>query len=1080
MATLDELYPNAPKKEAAPSPVVASSPEELMGVTDPETSLLYGAGAFQEAPEDPINQMYPSGKGMPSLWETTKEAAIGAVQGAARDAPTVYGMMAGLRYGLATTPAIAAVSGPAAPITSVAWPLLTTAAGTAMGYYTGKELDSLFPAVSRADLVPYREGGKTYGSVIASGPAAFYLPTLQGGRVANFITYLGETARKSPKTFLGAEAITGGAMGLAGGASEAYFPGEQGTRLVSELTAGLLAPTKALPADVDVVKNIYSSAVSYGGQRAGRLDAKAANLLIEALDKAGEDPERIIRALRQGIPSSVPTQTAGQKTGSKALMDMEAALAEHHAQFGGEIKSQGELAMKAYQALIDKLIQDGSPQALQTAAQLRQKNFDNMLATRLSKAESDAARKIMRISQDTPAARLQIGDIVKTETELALQNSRSVERDLWQEATNSVLKTVSGELPSLRPSSTVEAFLERASQIGDAVYKSRVPKDLRNIMEAFGITQDSVLAFKKGQTSKGGPTLPVLNDVEAREVINYRSNLLEMAREAAAANKGGDANFYAKLADAMLTDLNQLKNPAFDQARDFSKALNDVFTRTFAREASITGSTLRSGAERVPAEILVRRAFGANADVTAQRMNEITDAVNFMKTRYDDAVKQFGADSPMAQYLKPMADMAEQGVVSVQDAQNRVLRLLANEAVETVYDQATGNYIPKLNTAKLTRFAQQNAPMLEKLGIMDDLRNADRATNLLTQVQKENSMLNNTLRKQTAFAKVLAGGENPVNVIADALRATNRSPTQSVSHLAQLAKASGQDAVDGLRSMMIDYAYTRAGGNSGSFDIDAFDKALFQPLSRSQPSLVKMMTSSGIMTLTEVKNLRRLINPMQRVQTALKNNVPLDDIIKGADAVTDFALRVAGSEIGSAAAGGGNSLVAAGAGSRAVRNIFDKLPNATVRQILENAAKDPEAMAILLAKGTTAKQQIDLYNKTLNYLGSIGVNVGRNAATPALNYLAPEEPRPEQLRPGYNVPYTPQGAAARQLRSLPPAPATRGVPGMSPPPGQKPPGPQSQAPAAAPGAPSQSRAMLQSLFPFDSISAMAAQQPPAG
>jgi len=461
-------------------------------------------------------------------------------------------------------------------------------------------------------------------------------------------------------------------------------------------------------------------------------------------------------------------------------------------------------------------------------------------------------------------------------------------------------------------------------------------------------------------------------------------------------------------------------------------------------------------------------------------MNEITDAVNFMKTRYDDAVKQFGADSPMAQYLKPMADMAEQGVVSVQDAQNRVLRLLANEAVETVYDQATGNYIPKLNTAKLTRFAQQNAPMLEKLGIMDDLRNADRATNLLTQVQKENSMLNNTLRKQTAFAKVLAGGENPVNVIADALRATNRSPTQSVSHLAQLAKASGQDAVDGLRSMMIDYAYTRAGGNSGSFDIDAFDKALFQPLSRSQPSLVKMMTSSGIMTLTEVKNLRRLINPMQRVQTALKNNVPLDDIIKGADAVTDFALRVAGSEIGSAAAGGGNSLVAAGAGSRAVRNIFDKLPNATVRQILENAAKDPEAMAILLAKGTTAKQQIDLYNKTLNYLGSIGVNVGRNAATPALNYLAPEEPRPEQLRPGYNVPYTPQGAAARQLRSLPPAPATRGVPGMSPPPGQKPPGPQSQAPAAAPGAPSQSRAMLQSLFPFDSISAMAAQQPPAG
>jgi hypothetical protein len=63
------------------------------------------------------------------------------------------------------------------------------------------------------------------------------------------------------------------------------------------------------------------------------------------------------------------------------------------------------------------------------------------------------------------------------------------------------------------------------------------------------------------------------------------------------------------------------------------------------------------------------------------------------------------------------------------------------------------------------------------------------------------------------------------------------------------------------------------------------------------------------------------------------------------------------------------------------------------------------------------------------------------------------------------------------FRQMPPAPATRGAPGVPQGGGQPAPGPQSQAPTT------QSRAMLEQLFPFDTISAMAAQQqqppPPA-
>jgi hypothetical protein len=243
-----------------------------------------------------------------------------------------------------------------------------------------------------------------------------------------------------------------------------------------------------------------------------------------------------------------------------------------------------------------------------------------------------------------------------------------------------------------------------------------------------------------------------------------------------------------------------------------------------------------------------------------------------------------------------------------------------------------------------------------------------------------------------------------------------------------------------------------------------------------------------------------LINPMVKIETAVKNNIPLDDVIQGADAVTDLALRVVGARIGTAAAPGGpGSLIAASAGSKAVRQIFDQLPSATVRQILENAVKDPEAMAILLEKGRTQKQQIDIANRLLNYLGSMGVSVGKSAVTPALNYIAPEEPRPSQLPPfargpvpagmerlyysvgaeGNNLevpPFTPEGQAARQLRLLPgdrrippKAPSTRGVPGLT----DQAPKPPGQG-AGGSGAPTDAnaRSMFQSLFPFDSVSPM--------
>jgi hypothetical protein len=1053
---------------------------------------------FKTTPQIPSDMADLLENARPTLGQRATEVGIGTAQGAARDTPVMAGAVTGLRLGMPIGLAATPYLGPFA----AAIPLTTTALGAGAGYLFGQELDRWFPAVDREDLVPYREGGKTFGSSIATAPAAFGLPVMTGNRVSRFLSAYGEAARRSPKAFMGAETITAGTMGVAGGASESYFPGQTGVRLSAELGAGLFTPSRMLFTAIDTASQALRSIGATAAQREAKTQGKATDLLLDLLDKYKEDPATLITALRQQVPKGV-TPTAGQKTGSMALINLEKSLSRYSPEFGGEAANRGRQALEAYELLIENLNRLGNPEALKAAAQLRQNKFAAVLDGRLAMADADAARKISNISKDTPEARRQIGQIVKLDTEQALREARDIESELWTSAISDLTKPVAQKInvkaevgwdrfrdrpvtktwqetrmvpPSLKPSSTIETFLQRASEVGPAIYDDMVPSSVRKIMESFGVDAAAVQKYKLGRNTEEfintgkipQSFIPSGKDVPLGDLVSYRSNLLKLAREAAGKGELSNSEFYGRLADGMLSDLNKVKNPLLDEARSFSSALNDVFTRTFARTASETGDLTKAGAQRMAPEVLVTRAFGNNADVTIQRMEQVEDAVKFLRTRYDDAVTRLGKNSEYANYLKPMADLADQKVVSIQDAQNRVLRLLAGRAIDTVYDQAKGQYVQRLNTAKLTRFAQEFAPTLERLGIMGDLRDATHAQNLLLQVQKQNNVMEKTLRDQTAFAKVLSS-ENPTQVLGDVFNSS--FPVKNFTHIVQLAKAGGPDAINGLKSAVLDYAYTKAGGMSNKFSPGAYKDALFEPLSRNQPSIVNMLRSSGAMSLTEVKDIMRLLQPMAKIEAAAKNGIPLEDVVKDADMLTVIAARYAAVHGASAIAPSGpGSLQVASMLSGAAKRLVDSLPNMTLRHVLENASKDPEMMALLLEKGRSAKQQGDILNRFLDKLGTMGVSVGKTAVTPALNYQAPEEPRPSQLRGGVQAPFTPEGQAARQLRMLPKAPSTRGVPGVT-----------GAAPASGPtgqGAPSgaptnaNARSMFQSLFPFDTIAPM--------
>ena len=1038
----------------------------------------------------------------PSLMERAGQYVQGIGQGLISDAPAVAGAVGGLKLGL-----------PYGPYTAVGGMI----AGGVGGYFAGKSAEDaykdFFPESEDPNLKPYREAGKTGGSSLPFIAAAPYLPAMTGSRVGRFVTGIRDAAIRNPKTFKASEALAAGGASLGAGIAESEDPGAPGTRFAAEVVGGVLAPGRFLINQTGTVMDAASRAMSSFSP--GSREARAANRLYSIMEEFGEDVPTLIKRLQADMPIdqlSSPgaqrlTPTSAQKTDSLGLTALESALGKSNAEFLGKAREQGRQAALAYQLLTDRLKDLGTPDALVAAAKLQEARFTSMIDGRLEDADKIAALKISKITQDTPQARQSIGVIVKDQTEAALRDARDYESTLWTSALDSLTKPsakttkqrmVVGQdpktgkdivryiprtenvAPAIAPSGTANSFVERASTVGQALYDKAIPESVRDIMKTMGVDQDAVKRFRAGRLSQEfietgkipDRFLPKVKEIGVDELVNYRSTLLKMSREAAGKGDVNNANFYGTMAEGMLQDLSSLKNPAFEEARQFSKSLNDVFTRTFAN--TVSGVT-SSAAEKLPAEILVTRAFGSNADVTAMRMNELEDAVKFMSTRYDEAVRQFGAKSPQAAALKPAADVSRAGAASMADAQQRVLRMGAAAAIDSTFDQATGRQITRLNTTKLNKFVAENKPMLDKLGITGDLTDAVKAENAFRMVQNENSALMKRAGDQYAFGQVLkVGQERPSTAIGSMLSGNN--PVRDMKNLVKMTMDSDNSAaaIRGLKSSLYDYAYTKATSAGGKFSPQAFEDAFFKPLGPNMPSVVNVMRANNIMTLSEMKNIKRLVDPMIRIENAMTSGRVLDEITPGSDAVSDLAQRVIGARIGAAAVQGGpGSLIAASAGSKAVRSIFDKMPNMSTVSIMEKAAQDPDFMALLLKKGRTETEKLQIARQLHGYLLASG-----------LNYATYDEPVPDTTSTtGNRSPLSPQNQAAQQLRQLPQAPSTRGVPGFNPA-ANKPQGqPGGQAPAAggAPASPN-ARSMMQSLFPFDSISGLAAQkqqqQPP--
>lgn len=1112
--TIEDARAEAQKGEGPVSSVLGSGLASTL--TGPFERLL----GMESGIRQPETSSLPPGMepAIPGVEDVTQALGTGITQGLLETAPVVGavgGGMLGLKYGsMLPIPGSTFIGG---------------ALGTGIGYFAGTKAEqagkTMLP-LTRDDLQAYREAGKTFGAgttMLLPFGLAGRAPQAGQAAVQQISNSMPQTSvewikailqqpltfyRNRPIAFVGTE--TAGNIGAATGAGlyeSDVSPGERPYldstyRMGAEMLGGMLAgfvPSVFLTANADSALGLLQQARARVSPEARK--QMASDYLFRLYERAGRDPEAARKMLEQENPLGM---TAAQLTGFKELSALENTLIKGNAQAGNnfsrEVETRGRNALRSFYGVLNDLVAIGTPEALREAAKLRTQQAMSLIEARFELAHKNAADAVAKITRypNSAQARADYGSLMKREIDAAIDGIREHEQGLWDQAMRSALqKTPTGKTRfvggraqpvEIDPTNTLRAYFDMQAADPDIAVPGGFRRDVVNRL---GLTPEDLEAYRGAKLSRealrnngevpaemimridpeSGEAVP-FGTVNATDLLNLRSQILRDLRTAKAQGDRNRVHFLGELQSGIMRDLESLPGKEFDTARSFSKHFNDFFTRTFADDVN---AVERSGAERIAPEILADRVFGTGrigSTLTGLRMRELDDAMGFAlqtaQQRYADAVTNMPqnpsqADLRNLQTLEAAVQLSQGRVASVSQANARLLQMMATEAV----DDTTG----VLNPDKLARFVDMYRPALDQYGLTQDLENAESAQRILQMVKDPNSYINRAAQSQTALANVLSY-ESPIKAVEAAL--AGKFPVRDLRKIARLAKKGGPDAIDGLRRVIFDIAFLRADGPKAmtppkpgektvDLDIGSYlgllypDKRMIE-MGKAVP-VGRILAEEGIISFADLKNMRKLLVPIQRVQEVMNDDATMVDLLKTGSLVNDFAVKVGGARLGSllsAMLPGPGNIQTPGFGSQLAQSLLLKEPNIMVKGLIEQAMLDPKFQAELLAVPRSQREKFEMKRRLHAYMLASGLTAGTFDDPEPVEEapLAPRPQRPTMFRP---------------------APSTRGVPGLTPP-GQQPPAPGSQ--GAAPGAPSQSRAMLQSLFPFDTISGMAAQQPP--
>jgi hypothetical protein len=191
---------------------------------------------------------------------------------------------------------------------------------------------------------------------------------------------------------------------------------------------------------------------------------------------------------------------------------------------GPTVAKAAEQNLDGIARMINLLSTFDDPEILATVAQMRDGMFRDALQMRLDQASARAAETAGRIITDDPLAGQRAGQAVASIVGDALSDARAQERALYGAVNLSV------------PASA-DNILIPLTKLGQTFCLNR----------------------RSRQSSRGSRTAcRKIWEAEARtlrDIVNFRSEMLSMARDAAATGNYRDANFYGRMAEGALDDI---------------------------------------------------------------------------------------------------------------------------------------------------------------------------------------------------------------------------------------------------------------------------------------------------------------------------------------------------------------------------------------------------------------------------------------------------------------------------------------------------------------------------------------------
>jgi hypothetical protein len=734
----------------------------------------------------------------------------------------------------------------------------------------------------------------------ARGGAAL-APQASGSTLTNIGRAMTTPHAQAPGRAALAEGSAALGAGHARGYAELFYPGDEGVGVGAELAGSILGPGFGT---VGLAKMAAGKAADLPFIP-GNAERAASKRLLGQFKANKENPEEALSGLRRNSPDGSlarPNSTPAETSGSRTLLQLEDEAARTDATFNERLKNRRQATVNELGANARIGTDAGDPSALTGPARQqvdeamssfdqRARNIDEVVSAAEEKARAAAAKF-------APSARDNANVAARSIIESAYKQARAIEKKLWD------------ALPKgdkVQPTKTLNGIKGAVERLGG-----------QNLDPAIG-TEISRMRSDM-EVRKRLPTLGTL--------LSLRSRALDAAANARAGATPDmrAASAYSMLADGILRDISRI--PGARDAREFSRAMHDRFSRSFAGDVL---QTKRTGADKIPDTQTLNRAFSQDGVQTNLNTRDLERASQPIKGRGTD----------MSAQMRTQQEVILRDVIGSKTARDGAL-----------------------DPAALDRYAVGNRETLRRFPeVQQDLTAARDASGLAGDLRKNAPEIKRNIEgERSAFessapASILKRGERPDLAVQAALSGNN--PVRDFSDLAAMAKRGGDSAVAGLRGATVDWMFKNAADPAGNVSFRTLDRMLDANVAPGKPTLSELMRTS--FTTTQIARLREVIRRGVKLEEniATGKGMPRADLAPAEDLLLDLAARVGGANLGAMSAMGqfsGAPIVAAGAGSRMMQKIISKMPQERARQVLVRAFEDPDLMEILVMRARTLSE----------------------------------------------------------------------------------------------------------------------------